>query len=167
MPQLQRQYVEDLREWELPRLDDLEDKLVDDLAAKARSLYFDRELFAEEFYPVFLDRLRELAGRTVNETIEYWLKSLADGHDGQFPELAVELPYLERSESTDALTVAYCVANEDGTRTELIRAPLERVLRRVIEDRDRPEDMDQRIKVVACELRTLAAALEKDLNERS
>lgn len=165
MQQSRRGYVEDLRAWDLLRLEELEEKLTDELAGKARVLYFDRGLFAEEFYSEFLDRLRTLGGAAVNETIEYWLKGLADGHDGQFPEFAVELPYLERSENIDALTVAYCVANEDGTRTELIRTTLESVLRRVIEDRDRPEDLDRRIKVVASELRTLATALEKDLSE--
>lgn len=165
MPRSQRTYVGDLRAWELLRLEDLEDSLANEVAGKARALYFDRSLFEEELYTVFLDRLRTLAGAAVNETIEYWLKGLADGHDGQFPELSVEFPYLERNENTDALTVAYCVANEDGTRTELIRATLESVLRRVVEDRDRPEDLDQRIKVVACELRSLATALEKNLKQ--
>jgi hypothetical protein len=131
MEQQQGKYVRDLKGWELPRLEDLEIKLVD-----------------------------ELTGTVVNETIEYWLRGLADGNDGRFPELSVEFPYLERNESTDALTVAYCVDNEDGTRTEPNRATLERVLMRVVENDPAREHMKQRVKVVASELRVLAAKLE-------
>ena len=167
MQQSERKYVEDLRAWELLRLEELEEKLTEELAGKARALYFDRGLFGEELYREFLDRLRALAGAAVNETIEYWLKGLADGNDGQFPELSVEFPYLERNENADALTVAYCVANEDGTRTELIRTTLGNALERVVEDRDRPEDMEKRVKVVACELRALAARLERGLGRET
>jgi len=54
----------------------------------------------------FLNRLRELAVTTVNETIEYWLKGLIDGNNGQFPEVSFEFPYLERNDNTEALTVS-------------------------------------------------------------
>ena len=140
-------------------------ELLDELAAKVRRAYFDTDLFREEFYAVVMERLRELAGAAVNETIEYWLKSLADGCEGQFPEVSVEIPYVERRENVDALTITYCVANEDGTRTELNRATLERVLMRIVEDPAKREDMESRVKVVACELRALATQLETATGE--
>ena len=140
-------------------------ELLDELAAKVRRAYFDTDLFREEFYAVVMERLRELAGAAVNETIEYWLKSLADGCEGQFPEVSVEIPYVERGENVDALTIRYCVANEDGTRTELNRATLERVLMRIIEDPAKRGDMESRVKVVACELRALATQLETATGE--
>jgi hypothetical protein len=74
----------------------------------------------------------------VNETIEYWLRGLADGNDGRFPELSVEFPYLERDEEVDALTVAYVIANEDGTRTELLRTTLGQVLERALGEEESP-----------------------------
>lgn len=113
-----RQYVTALKEWELPRLNDLEDKLLDDLVAKAPARYLNRERLGEELYGWFLDRLRELVQPAVNETIEYWLKGLADGNDGDSPQLCIEFPFLQRLENVEALTVAYCVDNQDGTRTE-------------------------------------------------
>jgi hypothetical protein len=110
-------------------------KLVDDLmAAKPRVTYFDREHLGEELHAQFLDRLRELAGTAVIETIDYWMKSLADGNDGEFPEFCFEFPYPQRCEDIDALTVAYCVDNEDGTRTELNRVTLERVLMQLLKN---------------------------------
>jgi hypothetical protein len=163
MEQQQRKYVRDLTTWELPRLDDLEMRLTDEFAAKARAVYFDRGLFAKELHVLFLNRLRELAVTTVNETIEYWLKGLIDGNNGQFPEVSFEFPYLERNDNTEALTVAYCVDNEDGTRTELNRVPLGRALMRYFETDAAPEHMKQRAKVVACELKALAIKLEDAL----
>jgi hypothetical protein len=160
MQQQQGKYVRDLKAWELPRLDDLEEKVVEELAVKARAIYVDRDGFSEELYTLLLDRLRELAGTAVNEIIEYWLKGLVDGNDGQFPEFCVEFPYLERNENADALTVAYCVDNEDGTRTELNRTTLERALMRLLERETAPDQAKRRVKVVACELRALAEKLE-------
>jgi hypothetical protein len=162
MERHQGKYVRDLKAWELPRLDDLEDKVLDELADKARGIYFDRDRFGEEFHAVFMDRLRDLVGTAVGETIEYWVKGLVDGNNGRFPELCVEFPYLERNENIDALTVAYCVDNEDGTRTELTRATLERSLMRMLED-EATTELVSRIKVVACELKALAQKLEAAL----
>jgi hypothetical protein len=165
MEQHQGKYVRDLKAWELPRLDDLEDKVVDELADRARAIYLDRDRFGEEFHTLFIDRLRELVGTAVGETIEYWVKGLVDGNDGRFPEFCVEFPYLERNENIDALTVAYCVDNEDGTRTELNRATLERSLMRLLENEATTELVKRRIKVVACELRALAQRLEAALTQ--
>lgn len=155
----QGKYVGDLKTWELPRLDDLESKMVEELAIEARAIYGDRVRFGEELYRRLRDRLRELAATAVNEVIEYWLKGLADGNDGQFPELCVEFPYLEREENADALALAYCVDNDDGTRTELNRTTLEAALTRLLEN-PRAALPVERTKVVAAELRALAARLE-------
>jgi hypothetical protein len=157
----QGKYVRDLKAWDLPRLEDLEAKLVDELAVRASDLFGDREGFEERLHTLFFDPLREMAGAAVNEIIEYWLKGLADGNDGQFPEFCVEFPYLERNENTDSLTLAYCVDNEDGTRTELNRVTLERVLMRVTEERAATATGRSHLKVMACELRALAARLDE------
>ena len=157
----QGKYVRDLKAWELPRLEDLEAKLVDELAVRASDLFGDREGFEERLRTLFFDPLREMAGAAVNEIIEYWLKGLADGNDGQFPEFCVEFPYLERNENTESLTLAYCVDNEDGTRTELNRVTLERALMRVVEESVAPAADASRLKVMACELRALAARLDE------
>lgn len=114
----------------------------------------------EELYDRLLPRLRDLAQATINETIEYWMKGLADGLDGEYPEFCLELPYLERDEDVDPLTVVYTVENEDGTRTELLRTTIAAALRRVIEDDISGTDMERRARVVAAELRVLAARLE-------
>jgi hypothetical protein len=157
----QGKYVRDLKAWELPRLEDLEAKLVDELAVRASDLFGDREGFEERLRTLFFDPLCEMAGAAVNEIIEYWLKGLADGNDGQFPEFCVEFPYLERNENTDALTLAYCVDNEDGTRTELNRVTLERALMRVMEKNVAPMAGVSRLKVVACELGALATRIDE------
>ncbi len=136
-------YVRNLKAWSLPRVEDLEYQLVDDLAAKARALYFDRGLFAEEFYPVFVDRLREIAATISNTVIDYWAKGYADGNDGQCPELCVEFPYLQQNEEVDPLTVVYRVDNEDKTRTELNRVTLDAVLLQLLESGS-PARMRQR-----------------------
>jgi hypothetical protein len=154
--------VGDLKNWDLPRLEDLEDKLRVEFGKFAGGSFKDREQSDEQLQRMFLDRLRELATVAVNETIEYWVKGLTDGCNGRFPELCVELPYLEREENTEALTLAYCVDNEDGTRTELNRVSLERVLSRIIEeDCEGRASLPTQLKVVASELRTLAAMLER------
>ena len=157
---LQRQYVSDLKTWDLPRLEDLEERLTDEFAAKARVVFLDSERSGGQLHALFLERLREMAGAAVNEILEYWLKGLTDGCNGHFPELCVELPYLERSEGTDPLTLAYCVDNEDGSRTELNRVTLECVLERILEEGVSAAD-PARIKIVARELRTLAQTLEQ------
>jgi len=162
----QGKYVHDLRLWELPRLEEVENKLVDDLAREARVLLAKRGGSREKIYALCVDRFRELAATAVNEVIEYWLKGLVDGNDGEFPEVCVEFPYLERDENTEALTVAYCVDNEDGTRTELNRATLEAVLMRLLENQVTPEQTTRRAKVVVSELRTLAAKIEGSLAQR-
>lgn len=155
----QRQYVQDLKTWELPRLEDLEDQLTEEFAAKARVVFLDEDRSGEQLRTVFLDRLREMAGTAVNEILEYWLKGFVDGCNGRFPELCVELPYLERSEG-EPLTLAYCVDNEDGSRTELLRVTLERVLERILDDRDSRPD-PARLETVARQLRMLARTLEQ------
>lgn len=91
----------------------------------------------------------------------YWLKGLGDGHDGRFPELCVELPYLEHGEITDPLTLTYCVDNGDETRTELNRTTLEAVLSRYLEAVDLPARIPGRARVVAAKLRELAHKLEE------
>ena len=90
MEQKQRNYVQDLKAWDLLRLEEFEIKLVDDLmAATPRVTYFDREHLGEDLHAQFLDRLRDLAGTAVIETIDYWMKGLADGNDGEFPEFCL------------------------------------------------------------------------------
>jgi hypothetical protein len=152
-------YVRNLRAWSLPRVEELEDKLVDELAAKARVMYFDRGLFAEEFYPVFVNRLREVAGAISNTVIDYWAKGYADGNDGQYPELCVEFPYLQQNEDVEPLTVTYRVDNQDQTHTELSRVTLDAVLMELIEN-DPPTRVKRRVKVTAAKLRELADKIE-------
>ena len=160
MASLQRQYVRDLKSWDLPRLEDLEEKLTEEFRDKARVVFLDGERSGGQLHALFLDRLRELAGTAVNEILEYWLKGLVDGCNGQFPELCVELPYLERQEDNDPLTLAYCVDNEDGSRTELNRVTLTSVLERILDDAVSPAD-PARLKVVASQFRALARMLEQ------
>lgn len=152
-------YVRNLRAWSLPGVEDLEDELVDELAAKARTLYFDRGFFAEEFYSVFVDRLRAVAGTISNTVIDYWAKGYTDGNDGEYPELCVEFPYLQRNEDVDPLTVAYLVDNGDKTRTELNRVALDKALIELLEN-DPPEHVERRAMVTAAKLRELADKIE-------
>jgi hypothetical protein len=133
---------------------------VDELAAKARTKYFDRGLFAEEFYPAFVDRLREVAGTISNTVIDYWAKGYADGNDGEYPELCVEFPYLQQNEDVDPLTVTYRVDNEDQTRTELSRVTLDTVLMDLFEN-DPPARVKRRAKATAAKLRKLADKIER------
>jgi hypothetical protein len=166
MDQHRMKYVTDLKAWELPRLQDLEDRLVEELIAEVPP-GFDRSRLGEKLYNRFLRRLRELAQTVVNETIEYWLKGLADGNDGAFPELCLEFPYLERGEEMDALTVVYSVDNEGGTRTELVRTTLSEALMRCMEQEPGPGDMRVRAGIVAAELRALAERIEGSTPARS
>lgn len=83
-------------------------------------------------------RLRELAECAVNETLEYWLKGLSDGDNGSWPELCVELPYLEHGEVTEPLSLTYCVDSAHDTRIELNRTTLGTVLSRFFANPDPP-----------------------------
>lgn len=159
-----RQYVTALKDWQLPRLDVLEDKLLDDLVAKAPGRYLNRERLGVELYGLFLHQLRELVQPAVNETIEYWLKGLADGNDGDSPQLCIEFPYLQRADNVEALTIAYCVDNQDGTRTEILRLTLQDALDHALDAEDRiASDASRRAqtKVIAAELRALADRIER------
>jgi hypothetical protein len=152
-----RKYVDDLRTWDLPKLEDLESRLTEEFEPKAQVVFFNREggpLIRQQF----LQRLRELAGATVNETLEYWLRGLTDGLNGRFPELNVELPYLERGEDVDPLILAYCVDNADGSRTELLRVSLATILERALEGR--PEVTDRRRARMSRALAELAKSYE-------
>ncbi len=160
MGQTRITYVTDLKGWELPRSEDLEDRLLNQLIARARIPYFDRDRLGDQFHGRLIAGLRELAQSMVNETIEYWLRGLANGHDGQFPELSVEFPYLEREENVDALTLAYVVDNEDGSRTELLRTTLSQVLERCREEEDSSADRKSRARAMAAELRALAGKID-------
>jgi hypothetical protein len=155
-----RRYVLNLPEWELPRLDDLEFALVEELAAKARWIGLGSGSLKSAFYKLLHDRLRQLVESGVQEVVEYWLKGLGDGNNGSWPEPCVELPYLEHGEIIDPLTLAYCVDNGDETRTELNRATLEAVMFRYLEAVDLPARIPGRARVVAGRLRDLTQKLE-------
>jgi len=159
MDEQQGKYVRNLRAWSLPGVEDLEDQLVDELAAKARAMYFDRGLFAEEFYAVFVDRLRDVAGTISNTVIDYWAKSYANGNDGEYHELCVEFPYLQQNEDVDPLTVAYFADNNDHSRTVISRVALDKLLIEFLEN-DPPDHMECRAMVMAAKLRELADKIE-------
>lgn len=161
MNKQRRSYVLNLPDWELPRLDELEFALVEELAITARSKRINSDSLEDAFSELLHNRLAKLVESAVNETIEYWLKGLGDGNDGDWPELRVELPYLEHREITDPLTLTYCVDNGDDTRTELNRTSLGAVMARFLDDPDPPARLRGRAKVVAEELRQLAQKLEK------
>lgn len=155
-----RQYVKDLKNWNLPRVEDLEDSLIDELVAKAPVSYFDRSCLGDELHRQFVARLRELARTTVNETIEYWLKGLADGSNGEFPEWCLEFPFWQRGEDVEPLTLAYCVDNDDGTRTEINRIDFGRALMRLIENREPCANVRERAETMVAHLRELADKFE-------
>lgn len=161
-------YVTDLGSWELPRTDAFEERLLDELITKTRAEVLRPEVLGEELYGVFLDRLRKIAGVVVNETIEYWLKGLTDGRDGEYPELCVEFPYLQHNESVDALTMDYCVDNQDGTRTRLLRTDLRTALTRLVETMDEGTGVARTLAkvVMAAELRALAQQVESATIEK-
>lgn len=156
-----RRYVLNLPDWELPRLDDLEWALVERLAEAAQKTRFHPELLKDSLHDILHCRITKLAESTVNEAIEYWLKGLGDGNNGRWPELCVALPFLERRETTEPLTLAYCVDNADDTRTELNRTTLEAVVSRLFEEADPPASVAGRAKIVAFALRQLAERLER------
>ncbi|HZT04527.1 MAG TPA: hypothetical protein VFA39_19925 [Steroidobacteraceae bacterium] len=155
------QYVLNLPDWDLPRLDDLEWPLVERLAETVRVRRLGDGSLEDVLYDVVHSSLVQLVETAVNETIEYWLKGLGDGNNGRWPELCVELPYLERRETTEPLTLAYRVDNTDGTRTELSRTTLDSVITRLLEDSDPPGSIAGRARIVAFALRQLAERLEK------
>jgi hypothetical protein len=155
-----RPFVLNLPEWELPRFEDQEWPVIDALAAEVRAAGTRSESLKDGLYQILHGRLMELAQSAVNETIEYWLQGLGGGNDGSWPELCVELPYLEHGETTEPLTLAYCVDNADNTRTELNRTTLEDVLARLLEEAELPAQLPGRARVVAGKLRALAQKLE-------
>jgi hypothetical protein len=156
-----RRYVLNPPDWELPRLEDLEWPLVARLAEAARVRRLGDGSLEDALYDVVHSSLVQLAETAVNETIEYWLKGLGDGNNGRWPELCVELPYLEHRETTEPLTLVYRVDNTDGTRTELNRSTLDSVITRALEDADPPASSAGRARIVAFALRHLAERLER------
>jgi len=153
--------VLDLPDWELPHLDDLEWTLVEALVTEVRLKGTGSDSLEDALHEVLHERLLGLVERGVNETIEYWLKGLGDGNDGRWPELCVELPYLEHGEATEPLTLSYRVENADGTRMELNRTTLDAVIVRLLEDADPVARRSDRAKVMAAQLRQLAQKLEE------
>ncbi len=149
-----------LPDWELPHLDDLEWTLVESLAAQVRLKGTGSESLEDALHELLHERLLQLVERAVNETIEYWLKGLGDGNDGRWPELCVEIPYLEHGDATEPLTLAYRVENADGTRTELNRTTLGAVLSRILEEPSPSAPQTDRVRALAAELRQLAQRLE-------
>jgi hypothetical protein len=89
-------------------------------------------------------------------------EGLTDGNDGAYPELCVEFPYLQHNESVDALTMDYCVDNQDGTRTRLLRTDMRTALTELLEriDDDGTGLECRLAKVMAAELRALAQQVE-------
>ncbi len=164
MPQATgRRYVEDLRTWDLPRLEDLEEAVTREFASRARLVFLNSTgTSGSSLQELFLGQLREMARAAVNEILEYWLRGLADGHNGAFPELCLELPYVERRENCDPLTLSYCVDNDDGSRVELNRVPLSQVLDRIL-DEVSPTD-PARMESIARSLRSLAQVAEQRAN---
>lgn len=156
-----RHYVLNLPEWDLPRLEDLEWKLIERLTEAARVRRLRAESLEEVFHDALHDNLLELVESAVNETLEYWLKGLGDGNDGRWPELCVELPYLEHGEIAEPLTMTYCVDNGDGTRIELNRTTLSAVMSRFLHASDPSARLPSRTKMVALALRQLAEKLER------
>jgi hypothetical protein len=160
MTKKQPKYI-NLKDWELPALDELEENLVRDLARKKLAIYLDEETLGRELHTLIFDRVRKLAQTAVNEAITYWLQGLGDGNEAQFPELCVEFPYWElHDENVEPLTIAYNVDNQDGTRTQLNRIDLAKALMRVVCSEDRGASTAQRISVMAGELRNLANRLD-------
>lgn len=149
-----------LPEWELPRFDDIEYELIEKLAAIARRKGTETESLENGFSFFLHGRLRKMVEFAVDETIEYWLKGLGDGNNGDWPELCVELPYLERGEKTEPLTLTYCVQTSRDVRTELNRTTFEDVLSRILECAIPGDRLPSRARIVAARLRELAQQLE-------
>ena len=156
----QHPYVLNLPDWELPHLDDLEWTLVESLAARVRLQGAGSESLEDALHEQLHEQLLKVVERAVNETIEYWLKGLGDGNDGDWPELSIELPYLEHGDAAEPLTLVYRVENADGTRTELNRTTLGAVLSRILEEPSPAIRRTERARAMAAELRQLAQRLE-------
>lgn len=157
-----RKFV-NIKEWDLPALDDLEENLVHELATKKLAIHLDEETLGSQLYSLMFDRVRMLAQTAVNETITYWIQGLADGHDGRFPELCAEFPYWRHDQNAEPLTVAYFVDNQDGTRTEINRISLRKALMQLVENEgntDARAHFEQCARTVVAELRELANRLE-------
>lgn len=148
-----------LPDWDLPRLDSLEWRLVERLAEGVRVRRLRAESLEDVFHEVIHESLVELVSSAVNETLEYWLQGLGDGNDGRWPELCVGLPYLEHGEDVDPLTLRYSVDNGGGTRIELNRTTLGAVISRFLA-RNEPQ-RPSRAKMMAFALRQLAENLER------
>lgn len=158
---LSPRYVTDLPSWELPRADEFEVRLLKELTASTRASALTPEILGEELYAVFLNRLREIAGVVVNETIEYWLRGLTNGLNGKHPELCVEFPYVLHNENVSALTMDYCVDNQDGTRTRLLRTDLPSALTEYLKRIQRGTYVGHTTStVIAAELRALAQQID-------
>lgn len=154
-------YVLNLPDWELPRTDELEWRLIERLADAAEKARLRSPSLRGSIHDIVRRYLATLTESAVNETIEYWLKGLGDGNNGDWPELCVELPYLEHREIADPLTLTYCVENGDGTRTELNRTTLDAVVARVADSCPRHAGIPGRAKVMAFALRQMAERLER------
>jgi hypothetical protein len=154
-----RHLLLNLPEWDLPRLESLEWKLVERLAESARVRRLRAESLEDVFYEVIHDSLTELVERAVNETLEYWLQGLGDGNNGRWPELCVQLPYLEQGEDTQPLALAYSVDNGGGARIELNRTTLDAVVSRFLDDAG--AQLPNRVRMVALALRQLAEKLDR------
>lgn len=157
-----RRYVLNLPDWDLPRLDDLEWKVVEQLVASVRIRRLGTHSLEDIFHDILHDSLLELAETAVNETIEYWLKGLGDGNNGRLPEFCIELPYIEQGEDTESLTLTYCVDNGNGTRTELNRTTLDAVMSRFFDGDHEPTQLPSRARMVAFALHQLAGKLERE-----
>lgn len=160
----ERKSVIDLKEWELPILETLEDDLVKELAGRKLVVYLDEDALGEQLQRQVFDRVRELAAVAVNETITYWLQGLAAGAD--VPELCIEFPYLQGEETAPALTAAYSVGGEDRSRTELHRVDLGAALLRYWSDGADSAIKQRQAKVVSAALRELAGGIEATLAGR-
>ena len=156
----ERKFVVDIKGWELPVLDALEENLVKEISRKRLAIYLDEETLGEQLYKLLFDRVRQLAATAVNETITYWLQGLADGN-GEYPELCAEFPYLRGDDTVAPLTVAYVVGSEDGSRTEIIRIDLSEALMQLMENETKSVQEGPRAKVVVAALRELADRFER------
>ncbi len=154
-----RDLLLNLPDWDLPRLDTLEWRLVERLAEGVRVRRLRAESLEDVLHEALHETLLELVSSAVNETLEYWLQGLGDGNNGRWPELCVELPYLEHGEDADPLTLSYSVDNGGGTRIELNRTTLGAVISGFLArtDPQRPS----RVRMMALALRQLAENLER------
>src|SRR5260370_35669587 len=100
MEQKQRNYVQDLKAWDLLRLEELEIKLVDELmAAKPRVTYFDREHLEEEL-------LRQIAKDRIPRGDEKALK---------------EIPLLDEGDRATKFPLGSLVGFRDASFEDVLR----------------------------------------------